>query len=329
MTHADAIAALETAKLTGDIAAIIAAADALAKAGSSPIAKPARKPRAPNDARPDWFTETAKAPKRVSRIKHSLAVTFADGQVARVNAWQVAADRPVAVGRALAVAIEFIRQRRGCAAGFREAVPAIESAQLVAGPNDGASFDGAECSRLTESARARIEAAPSADPIDSLLVRREWLATEVERRAAAVARMGGRGDWAKAVAVSLDAGRGEMARLDERIAYQDVRLDDFRVIGHALRTPSGRLKHTRDHVLLWQRADGGGIMAGLRARCGPETEDVRACTGDQRDMAAELAALQYDDLATLGWADVISAARASIAIVVGLVAWATPSLEVR
>ena len=162
MTYQDAIAALETAKLSGDVAAIIAAADALAKAGSDAPSKPkpARKPRTPKDDRPVWFTETAKAKAKASRIKHSLAVAFADGQRVQVNAWQVATDRPIAVGRALHVAIEFIRQRQGSADGFRLAVPAIESVQLVEGPNDGEAFDGAECSRLTESARARIDVAP-------------------------------------------------------------------------------------------------------------------------------------------------------------------------
>lgn len=228
MTYDDAIAALATAKASGDVAAIIAAAEALAVTAAAPKPKATRKPRAPKDDRPAWFTAVAKTRRGVAKIKHSLAVTFADGQSVRVNAWQAEAGKPIAVGHALAVAIEFIRQRRGSDAGFRAPVAAIESAQLVAGPNDEESFDGAECSRLTEAMRARIE--PDARPVDTLegfMARREWLAGEIARREAALARVQAGSEperdspekrWAEALAGSVAGGRRELAALDARIS---------------------------------------------------------------------------------------------------------------
>lgn len=146
MTYSEAAAAFAIAQAAGDVPAMLEAAQAMA-AASAPVApvKAARKPRAAKSDRPDWFDAVAKS-KRPAQ--HSLCVTFADGQAVRVNAWQDP-GKPIAVGKALRIAVGFYRARLQA---YTAAVPDFTSVSLV----DGATFDPAECTALSGDMRAAV-----------------------------------------------------------------------------------------------------------------------------------------------------------------------------
>lgn len=104
-------------------------------------ALPASKARAAGSGVPAWWADYA-LPRDYKQ--ESLAVTFADGVTVRCNV-HTAARKPPRIAKACRVAVAFYRARTG-----RSGVPEMVEVRNV---GTGATFDAAECSRLTADLR--------------------------------------------------------------------------------------------------------------------------------------------------------------------------------
>lgn len=104
-------------------------------------ALPASKARAAGSRIPAWWADYA-LPRDYKQ--ESLAVTFADGVTVRCNV-HTAARKPPRIAKACRVAVAFYRARTG-----RSGVPEMVEVRNV---GTGATFDAAECSRLTADLR--------------------------------------------------------------------------------------------------------------------------------------------------------------------------------
>lgn len=185
MQHVSASALRPISATAGKAAALAAYASAIASPAGADWQSVAhmlhgalRPSRANSDgttAVPAWWQDY-KLPKNYTR--ESALVTFRDGEAIRVNIHTAARKGP-RVAKAVRMAVAFYRCRTGA-----ESVPAIVQVENL---SSGATWDAAECSRLTvELRRAPVTVEPARPVVTVETVAR--MAREVERRRAGFVR---------------------------------------------------------------------------------------------------------------------------------------------